>query len=99
MKKVILAQTIKDAHKKGQCAIHAPLSDFIITPAAASLAQELNIELIMNSAKSEVLENKQFDEALVRKIIRRIYERFPDAHSHADEIRKALVDVLRNYIR
>lgn len=99
MKKVISAQTIKKAYKEGKRAIPAPLSDFIVTPEARSVAKELNIELVANPTQSKHVDSKQLDEALVRKIVGKIYERLPNARSKADEVKKAVIDVLSEYIR
>ncbi|MBN2425175.1 MAG: hypothetical protein JXR46_09815 [Calditrichaceae bacterium] len=99
MKKVIFAQKIKEAQKNGLKEIVAPAPDYIITPEARSLAKELNIKIISDKkGESSKIDRQNIDEALIRKIVNRIYERLPDAHLRSAEIKKTVLEILNDYI-
>ncbi len=99
MKKVVSAQIIKDIYKQGKRDIQAPPSDFIVTPEARTVAKDLGIQIVNNISRKGAKTEKSIDEALVRKVVSKIYERLPDAHNRADEVRNAVIEVLSDYIR
>jgi hypothetical protein len=97
MKKVISAQTIRKTFKEGKREIYAPPGGCIITPEAQTLAKDLGITLTSDSARELTGGKIDINEGLIREIVSRVYQQIPDAESRADEIRKAIMEVISEY--
>jgi hypothetical protein len=99
MKKVISAQTVKQAHKEGKKEISAPAADFIITPEARTVAHSLGIQLVQDSVLKTGVSGIEVNESMVREIVARVYRQIPDAESRTEEIKKAVLEVVSEYVK
>ena len=106
MKKLISAQTVKQAYKDGQCELEAPSKVVMYTPEALTVAKELGMHLkeslttpiakpgsITSSSKLKV------DEDLVRTVVEKVIDQLPPEKRQLDVVKNVVVEVLAEYAR
>jgi ethanolamine utilization protein EutQ len=94
MKKLISAQTIRQAQMNGKKEIDAPSGSVIVTPEARSVAEKLGVRIrdMNKPVKSE--KKNDPDQETVNLITRNVMEKFPHGTYKEDEVRKVVLEVL-----
>ena len=88
MKKLISEKTVEKAFAAGKMKIEAePYA--IVTPQAMSVAEQLGVEIIIQTSQHISYADRQ-------KIINAVMERFPGGKFSRSKIEKAVRDVLNN---
>ena len=97
MKRVITANTIKQAAAAGKKQLYAPLSETIITPEARTMASQLGVELLEFSLSTR--EGQPIDENLVRQVMEQVMDRLPPSRRNYQKIKSVVVEVLTSYLQ
>ncbi len=97
MKRVITANTIKQALAAGKKQLYAPLKETIVTPEARTLAKQNGVELLEFSTSTT--EGQPIDENLVRRVIEEVMSQLPPSKRNYQEIKKVVVEVLTAYLQ
>ena len=94
MKKLISAQTIRQAHMDGKKELEAPPGSVIVTPEARSVAEKLGIRIRDMEQPRKVQAKYQQDQETVNLIIKKVMENLPPGKFKEDEVRKVVSEVL-----
>ncbi len=97
MKRVITANTIKQAVAAGKKQLYAPLKETIVTPEARTLAQQLGVELLEFS--NTTAEGAPIDETLVRRVMEEVLNQLPPSQRHYQKIKQVVMEVLSAYLQ
>lgn len=88
MKKLISAKTIQQACDSGQMRMEVNLDEFIVTPQAQTLAEQLGVELV------EVKNRLKISFTDYQKIVDKVNAHFAGTKFSRAKIEKAVKDVL-----
>ncbi len=97
MKRVITANTIKQAAAAGKKQLYAPTKETIVTPEARTLASQLGVELLEFSLSTPA--GQPIDENLVREVIARVMENLPPSKRNYQKIKSVVIEVLTSYLQ
>lgn len=106
MKKLISAQTVKQAYKDGSRELEAPSKSIMYTPEALTVAKELGMRLKESQsaatgmpANPRASSKLNIDENLVRTVVEKVIDRLPPEKRQLDVIKNVVVEVLAEYDR
>ncbi len=106
MKKLISAQTVKQAYKDGKRELEAPSKSVMYTPEALTVAKELGIRLLESQSPASgtpVVPDEpsklKIDENLVRTVVEKVIDRLPPEKRQLDVVKNVVVEVLAEYAR
>ncbi len=101
MKRVITAQTVKEAHAAGKAQLYAPIKETIITPEARTIAKDLGIRFVeyQGAAGASAGTSSPLDEATVRKIVERVITALPPEKRNQEQVRSVVTQVLARYLK
>ena len=101
MKRVITAQTVKQAKAAGKAQLYAPLKESIITPEARTVAKELGIRFVEFEGNPQDGASKTIplDEKVVRQIVDRVMNALPPEKRNQERVKNVVVDVLSSYLK
>ncbi|MCD6376769.1 MAG: hypothetical protein J7L94_14670 [Caldisericaceae bacterium] len=97
MKRVITANTIKQAAAAGKKQLYAPLKETIITPEARTVASQLGVELLEFSLATP--QGKPIDENLVRQVMEQVMKNLPPSKQNYQKIKSVVIEVLTAYLK
>ena len=101
MKRVITAQTVKQAKAAGKTQLYAPAKETIITPEARTVAKDLGIRFIEYEGVGGAEKNRTAapDEATVRQIVERVMKALPPEKRNQERVKSVVVNVLSSYLK
>ncbi len=99
MKRVITAQTVKEAHAAGKTQLYAPLKETIITPEARTLAKDLGIGFVEFEGNASKSASTALNEATVRRIVERVMAALPPEKRQPERVRSVVTQVLERYLK
>ena len=103
MKKLISARTVKQAHKDGLKQLQADPAVTLVTPEARTVAKQLGVQLIEDTARKTAAQNSdsavKVDEKTVRDIVTRVMAKLPPQKQDPDKVKQVVVDVLSKYVK
>jgi ethanolamine utilization protein EutQ len=101
MKRVITAQTVKQAHAAGKTQLYAPAKQTLITPEARTVAKDLGIRFIEyeGTGSESVATAPAPDEKTVRQIVERVMNALPPEKRNQARVQKVVAEVLASYLR
>lgn len=98
MKRLITAETVKQAHAAGKTQLYAPARGSIITPEARTTAKDLGIRFV-EFESGATSSSVTLDENVVRQIVERVMSALPPEKRNRERVKNVVVDVLASYVK
>lgn len=94
MKKLISAQSVRQAFQDGLREISAPPASVIVTPEARTIAENLGVKILDEKKMNKTSSRYATDEELVQQIKTGVLKKIPSGEHSDSEIETIIRDVL-----